>query len=477
MKLLITGCLTVLGLSTFSAISSAQPSGGGERDRHAELRRQADSAYRQRNFQQTVELTSQVLSQNPQDPIALYLRGSARVELGIASSDGNLIREGIEDARQAIQADSTNRVEFYLPYLYGMSHLTALEGNTSHAEMAVRVATDIAGREGVLTSSKSNLLYQKALAQSKLEKFADAAETLRATLEIAPNHLAAHMALADVLARNGDVGDAEAAFTKAIEQFPQNPLVFNNRGMFYQTQNRNADAIADFTSAIELDANHLQAHLNRGFTRLNIGEHAAAQGDFTRAIEISPDHAPAYALRATSQLLQNKVTEALQDYLKVIELRPSYPPARADIAFGYFFAGHYETAGQAFQQALTLNPNAKYLVPWRYASMSLAGQQNAANQEYADISGKPADQRDWFDQLTLFFMGKLEERELLTAIDSTDAGMRDAQLCEAYYFMGLKLQQQGQGDPARYFRNALQSQSKQLSAYRAAQLALNRMQQ
>lgn len=475
MKSVIAGCLTVLGLLSISPGLSAQPFDSGGGDPHAELRRQADSAYRQRNYQQTVDLTTQVLSQNPQDPVALYLRGSARVELGIAGSNGKLIRDGIEDARQAIQADETKRVEFYLPYLYGMSHLTSLEGEKSHAEMAVQVATKIAGREDVINSRKSNLLYQKALAQSKLEEYSAAADTLRTTLELSPNHLAAHMALADVLARNGDVNDAEAAFTKAVEMFPQNALVFNNRGMFYQTQNRNRDAIADFSQAIALNNNHLQAHLNRGFTRLNIGEHAAAETDFTRAIEIKPDHAPAYALRATSQLLQNKVSEALQDYLKVIELRPSYPPARADIAFGYFFAGHYDTAAQAFQQALTLAPNSKYLIPWRYASMSLAGQQNAANQEYGNIASKPAEQRDWFDQLTLFFMGQIDERQLLTSIDSKDANMRDAQLCEAYYFVGLKLQQQGQGDPARYFRRAVQSQSKQLSAYRAAQLALDRM--
>ena len=100
-----------------------------------------------------------------------------------------------------------------------------------------------------------------------------------------------------------------------------------------------------------------------------------------------------------------------------------------------------------------------------------------ANQVYAEIATKAPEKRDWFDTLTLFFMEKIDERELLTSIDSKDAALRDAQLCEAYYFVGLKLQQQGQGDPSRYFRRALQAQAKQLSAYRAAQLALESMPQ
>ncbi|MCA9108493.1 MAG: tetratricopeptide repeat protein [Planctomycetaceae bacterium] len=471
------GCIALTALFiTFVAQLSAQPASGAA-DRHAELRRQADTAYRQRDFARTVELTSNVLTENPQDAVALYLRGSARVEMGITQNNSNFIREGIEDARKAISADGAKRPDFYLPYLYGMSHLTAMEGDRSHAEMAVKVATDIANRDDILNKAKSNLLYQKALAYSKLEDYPQAVDALRETLRLDANHLAGHLALADVLARKGDIKDADAAFTKAVELFPENALVFNNRGMFYQTQSRNADAIADFSKAIELDGNQLQSYLNRGFTRLNTGDHAGAEADFNRAIELSPDNAPAYALRATAELLQHKTNEALHDYLKVIELRPSYPPARADIAFAYFFAGHYETAGQAFEQALILAPESKYLVPWRYAAMSLAGQQAAANQAYAEIANKAPEMRDWFDTLTLFFMEKIDERELLTSIDSKDAALRDAQLCEAYYFVGLKLQQQGQGDPSRYFRRALQAQAKQLSAYRAAQLALESMPQ
>ncbi len=482
MKASILGCLCFVAAAALPTVVHGQQSSlpdnasPGVSDA-AQLKRDADAAYRKRDFEATVRLTSQVLADTPADAVALYLRGSARVELGIAAEDAKLIREGIDDARRAIEANRAKNPNFYLPYLYGMAHLTALEGDKSHAETAVTVATKVATRPGLAIGPQSNILYQRAVAHSKLEDYASAADDFRKTLELAPNHLAASLALADVLARSGDTQAAEQAYATAIERFPDNPLVYNNRGTFYQSQKRHADAIVDFTHSLKLNPRQVETYLNRGFARLSNGDYAEAQADFSHVVETQPDHAPARSLLATSELLQNNIQDALQDYLKVIELRPSHAPARADIGFAYFFARHYDTAAQAFEQALTLAPESKYLVPWRYAALSLAGRQEAANQAYRSIAQKPADNRDWFDLLTLFFMGKLQEPDLLASIDSQNRDLRDAQLCEAYYFIGLRLQKDGQGDPARYFQRAVESRSTQLSAYRAAKIELNRSRQ
>ncbi len=482
MKASILGYLCFVGAATFTTVvhgqeSSPPASASPGASDHAQLKRDADAAYRKRDFAATVRLTSQVLADAPTDAVALYLRGSARVEQGIAAEDAKLVREGVDDARRAIQANRAKNPNFYLPYLYGMAHLTALEGDKSHAETAVAVATKVAARPGLAAGPKSNILYQRAVAHSKLEDYRSAADDFRQTLVLAPDHLAASMALADVLARGGEIQAAGEAYTAAVERFPDNPLVYNNRGTFYQSQKRHADAIADFTRSLELNPRQIEAALNRGFARLSNGDYPDAQADFAHVIEMQPDHAPARSLLATSELLQDNIQGALQDYLKVIELRPSYAPARADIGFAYFFARHYDTAAQAFEQALTLAPESRYLVPWRYAALSLAGHQEAANQAYRSIAEKPADNRDWFDLLTLFFMGELQEPDLLASIDSQNTDLRDAQLCEAYYFIGLRLQKDGQGDPARYFHRAVESRSTQLSAYRAATIELNRIRQ
>jgi tetratricopeptide (TPR) repeat protein len=469
-------CLcVVLLIAALTSQLAAQVPGAGSSTTLSPLVQQADSAYRQRQFQQVIELATQALSQS-RDAAALYLRASARVELGISQRNQQLIREGIEDARQAIQSDTAQTADYYLPYLYGMTHLTQFEGDKSHAETAVQVATQMLSRDGLSVETRANLFYQRGLARVQMQVFTEAAEDFAQAIASTPNHLASYLARADALGQAKDFTQAEAAYAAAIAQFPANPIVYNNRGMFYQSQKVPAKAIEDFTQAIALDGTQYQAYLNRGFVQMNSGNPAAALQDFSRVLELRPGHGPAFSMRGTANLLAGQPVAAINDYLKVIEIDPRSASARADIGFAYFFARHYDTAAQAFEQAISLAPQMKYLNPWRYAALTLAGKRPEADALYVTIPQKPADSRDWFDMLTLYFMGQLESRDLLAAVDSRDGTLRDAQLCEAYYFIGLKLESAGEGDPARYYRRALQAQSTQLSAYRAARFALDELQ-
>src|SRR5690606_29933513 len=59
---------------------------------HEEKKRQADAAYRGGDFQKVIDLTSEVLRENPSDAIAFYLRASGRVELGARNGDMKSIR-------------------------------------------------------------------------------------------------------------------------------------------------------------------------------------------------------------------------------------------------------------------------------------------------------------------------------------------------------------------------------------------------
>ena len=66
---------------------------------HDQSRNDAEQAYRRSDHKKVIELMSGVLAQNPKDHVALYLRGSSRVDLGSASGDAAMIRAGITDAR------------------------------------------------------------------------------------------------------------------------------------------------------------------------------------------------------------------------------------------------------------------------------------------------------------------------------------------------------------------------------------------
>ena len=119
-----------------------------------------------------------------------------------------------------------------------------------------------------------------------------------------------------------------------------------------------------------------------------------------------------------------------------------------------------------------MKPDNNFLKPWRYTALMRSGQEGLARSSYASLAGKPTDQQSWFDALTLHLMGNLTEEQLIGRVESRDARLKDAQICEAYYFIGVRKQTTDPEEAAAYFRRALRSQATQLSAYQAAQIAV-----
>ncbi len=140
--------LTVLVLLTASpALADPAPE-------HEAQREQANQAYSAGNWQQVIETASAILEKNDKDNVALHLRGSARIELGIAMGDAESIRSGITDARQAISAASDPDFNYYLPYLYGMTSLTRLEDQPQHAQVCGQIARQLLQTASVLPSRR-----------------------------------------------------------------------------------------------------------------------------------------------------------------------------------------------------------------------------------------------------------------------------------------------------------------------------------
>lgn len=443
------------------------------------MQAETEAAYQRGDFPKALQLAEAMLARNPNNDIAIYLRGSARVELGIQQQDLELIRSGIEDARSALKVGGTDKINYYLPYLYGMTALAGLEEKREHAEVVIKFADSILARPNLRPEERANLQYQKAGAQVYLKNTEQAIASYLAAIQSSPQHLGAHVALASAYATAGKLAEAEAAFSNTTRVFPNNPLVFNNRGMYYQQQRKPKEAIADFSRAIQLDPRFYVAYTNRGFTYLNDGENpSAAIADFTESLRLNPQQPGIYSLRGAAKLQQGKLNEALADYNETLRLDPKNPIAMADIGFTKFFSKDYPAALASFNNAVLEDPNLRYLNPWRYLSMAYAGQEGAAAATFSDSLSKPVDKRDWMDQLVLFLAGKISEQELFNAAEPNDLNLRNAQFCEAYYFIGQQRLRAGNTAGAnQFFEQALATKARYLSAYRGAGFALGKFAQ
>ena len=443
---------------------------------HEKMKAEAEAAYQKADFARCKDLTSSVLLQNPKDHAAMYLRASSRVELGVMKRDIAELREGIQDARESLKIGGSSEVNYYLPYLYGMIALSNMEDKREHATVAVDVATkQVLSRQTLKPEQRANVLYQRAAAYIYLKDMNAAIEDYQAAVKADPSHLGAHVGLAEGYVISGQSDKALAAFTSAIETFPNNHLVYNNRGLFLQQQGRAQEALNDFNKALELDKNFAVAYTNRGFTYQNLGNFADAEKDYSKAISLSPENPLFVSLRGTCRLSHGDTAGAIEDYSQAIRIA-SNPIAYADLGFAKFFSKDFSGAYEAFEQATVIDPKTmRYLNPWKLWSLVLSGKPDAVTEIAAASSGKAEKDRDWIDALVLFLGGKISEQDLVNFVGkTTDEKMKNAQLCEAYYFIAERRNQaKDKTNATAFYKQVIQTKANQLSAFRGAQYALN----
>lgn len=457
-----------------SLTAHAQPP--NTNDPYAQQKMQADQAQQQGDFAKSILLTSQILQQKPNDHVAFYLRASARVESGREKGSTNTIRKGVGDAREAIRFSQNKNVNYYLPYLYGMMNLAVMENKKSHAETALTVANQVLARPNLTPEERANFHYQRGMIHLPLNKPQDAAKDFTETIKLSPDHFAALLALPDAYALAGNNEMALTSFNQVVQKQPKSPVVYNNRAMFYQQQGKLQEAINDFSRAIQIDPRYHHAITNRGFAYLEGGNPKTAESDLTQSLSIVPKQPFVLGMRGEARLLQGKIAEAIEDQKQAVQLDPQNAALHSDLGFSYFFNQNYPAAVSEFNQAVQLTPEQmKVLNPWIYLAMVRSNQKQAADAKFKSVIAKKPETRDSVDTLLMFLMGAISEADLLKSIDPKNPERAKAQTCEGRYFIGQKALLLGDNQTAtQNFQQALNSNLKNLSAYRGAQYALKK---
>jgi len=474
--LVLAACWPALGFSqeaTNPPALDAVPAEGAADDSLAALKTQADQAYRKGDYASTIALADQVLAKSREDHAALYLRASARVEQGYHQRDAKLIRLGIADTREAIRIEGKGKADYYLPYLYGMTNLAILEHKPSHAATARSIADQVLNRTSYSNGERANIIYQRGLANIQTRDFEAARGDFNEAIRLKSDHLAAHVALCNITNETKGPEEALAVFTRAVASLPGNPLLLNNRAMHFHAMGRNKEALVDFAAALKADPQYLPALINRAFVQMQTGNTDAAMDDLTAALAIDRNSTQALAMRGTLLVQLARASEAIADYQRVCDLEPTSGMAAADLGFAYFFSENYGDALAEFNKALTLNPEIPFLTPWRFAAAIRVKKDLTNDPAVKAALAKVADQRNWFDWLTAYEAGRVTDAELLGAANPKDEVARKAQLCEAYYFIGLEMLRRKKPDDARaFFAQAVETEAERLSAFRGARFAL-----
>lgn len=119
----------------------------------------------------------------------------------------------------------------------------------------------------------------------------------------------------DALARLQEWDSALIAINKALELYPNHPMVLNARGVMYASKKEWDLALIDFHMATKASSSFADAYSNYGTMYIQKKEGAEGALEWSnRALEISPDFILALNTRGCAKLILHEWDEAQQDF-------------------------------------------------------------------------------------------------------------------------------------------------------------------
>jgi len=134
-------------------------------------------------------------------------------------------------------------------------------------------------------------------------------------------------------------------YNRTLRFAPNNAKMLNNLAHLYYKRGEKKEAIRLFEKAIEANPAFAEAYNNLGIIYYyDFKDAEKAIGLFKKTVDIQPDFAGAYNNLGSAYRNIGKIEQALEAYKKAIEIKPDYAAAHNNISMAYFQARQYELA-------------------------------------------------------------------------------------------------------------------------------------
>jgi len=267
--------------------------------------------YQQREYEQAVRAFEQVLELRP-NPVGAYF------DLALSRQSLGQREEAIKNYRRFLMDVPDN---FQANYFLGILHREVGQDDLAlelflKAESIDPTHQELAQELGYLLLDRNDLEE----AQERL---------LRANLDMAVN-----LANLGVIAkRRGEHIQAEAYFRRALQQEPENPLLWAQLGDVMAETERGLEAMEAYERALGYDPQDLDTLYNLGTLYVNEKRPEEAIDLLRRALQIDPQHGAAHYNLALVLDERIDFDEAQAHYLKAIEYGFDSAWARLRLAF------------------------------------------------------------------------------------------------------------------------------------------------
>jgi tetratricopeptide (TPR) repeat protein len=200
-----------------------------------------------------------------------------------------------------------------------------------------------------------NAWITKGIVLARLSRFEEAAQAFEQCLQLAPQNTVALANYAWALNQQGEWQKALELLNRALELEPAGKaMLWNNHGWALVELGRDEEAINSFTKALEDDPNNALIWANLGELYRGNDLDAEALAFYTKALERDPDNAFALFGLGTSLRRLCRVAESLEYLSKATEITPKYAPGWANRGAALELLGSFEEAAVSYQRAVEL---------------------------------------------------------------------------------------------------------------------------
>jgi protein O-GlcNAc transferase len=216
---------------------------------------------------------------------------------------------------------------------------------------ARRVKTERAGK------SYGKALFEQAEAQTTVNQFKAAEQTLRRLVAAEPDHAAGHLLLGRVLRENRKRAEATVALRRSLEIEPTNIQANLILAIVLREMKRLPEAEFALGDILAISPNHAEALLELGNLLSAQGRRDEAKATLRQLIAAKPKLAAAHFNLGNLLREAGQREEAAAAYRQAIDSNPDMGDAHFNLGITLWALGRKEEALAAYDHATVLQPN------------------------------------------------------------------------------------------------------------------------
>ena len=156
---------------------------------------------------------------------------------------------------------------------------------------------------------------------------------------------------------NGQIEKAIEGVEALIKDYPNEALLHNISGAFYQAIGQLNESVKSFGNAVTINSDYAEAHYNLGVTLQQLGQLEASMKSYEQAIAIK--HAYPNAHNNLGAILQElgQLDAAVKSYEQAIAIKPDYADAYNNLGNALRGLGQMDAGVNSLKKAIAIKPD------------------------------------------------------------------------------------------------------------------------